>query len=467
MNRFKSILLPLMLMLAGCHYVHVHVIPDGADITVGQETQHAPAIVTVRPFRPVMASISAKGCATAETEITYSTPAHLDIVLKRKFTAESLPPEADVLLNGSPIGQTPLKFELPADATEAKLTFKKNGFSQQDIQIQPATADQTIFTRLVPDQPGFLFWRLKPTPFGKAKLVSQTVRAQNSFNEPGNRQPLSIVQLGDNQRQILSFGLLPSGKGLLASILVQTQEKPDKYEAQITILPLIPNQQPKILTRGNIDVTPTIQDNDQMIFASNRTGRLDLWRGKLTSEPQKLDLLHSSELIMMDPKIQPKGNNVIITVFQPEKLNLPQIWSFTINTRKNVNPEFFCYGENAAWSPNGRRIAFQKDNPPAIWLIESDGSLMKQLSPVNSPAAFLQPAWSPDGKRIAFTANINAPQNPDDTDIWIMDADGGNLTQVTSSQAYDDMPVWAPDGKSIFFRSNRNLHWGIWNIQVP
>ena len=76
-------------------------------------------------------------------------------------------------------------------------------------------------------------------------------------------------------------------------------------------------------------------------------------------------------------------------------------------------------------------------------------------------------AFSPDGKRIAFSANINAPQSRYDFDIWIMDADGSNLTQVTSSQAMDDLPAWTPDGNAIYFRSNRNLHWGIWKIQVP
>ena len=51
MIRLITILLPLIILLmTGCHHVTVQVIPDGADVTIGQDTLRAPADVHVLPF---------------------------------------------------------------------------------------------------------------------------------------------------------------------------------------------------------------------------------------------------------------------------------------------------------------------------------------------------------------------------------------------------------------------------------
>ena len=469
MNRHLSILFVAAgLLLAGCHTVSITVIPDGADIQIGQQTMRAPASVIVHPFFPLKATVTAKGCAPLETAILYSSPSRLDFVLNRQFKADSQPSKAELSINGTHIGQTPVAFEIPANLATAALSFQKEGFLPKDITITTASSSQAVFAKLVPDHPGFLNWSVRPAKYGRVALVPDTVPpAEKTLNEPGNRQPVSIVQLSAEQLQILSFSLLPEQDSLLASVLVQTQATPPKHEARLTLIPLQPGKEYKYLTEGDIDITPSVGKSG-VLFASNRTGRLDLWKCNLwaNASTQKYDLVLSNELIMLTPQIQPLGDNVLLTVFQPDNLEQPQIWSFS-NGNKNLIPEFFCNGENPSWAPNGRRIVFQKNSPSAIWRIESDGSLEKQLSPQNSLATFKQPVWSPDGKRIAFAANINAPQSPNDTDIWIMDADGGNLTQLTSSQALDDMPVWAEDGQSIYFRSNRDHHWGIWKIQVP
>jgi hypothetical protein len=472
MIRLFSILLTLIVLTTGCHHVIVQVIPDDADVTVGGDTFHAPVDIYVLPFRTIKATVSAKGCAPMETDIEYSTPSPMGILLNKQFKVVSEPPEADVFLNGAHIGQTPVEFQLPANQQEkAELSFRKSAFLEEKLDFTPATAEATLSAKLKLENPGLLYWSIKPSKYGRAQLVPGMLRAESSFREPGNIQPVSFVQLtGDEQKQILSFALLPKGDGILASVLVQTQATPAKHEVWLIYYPSDqPIQNQVVITKGNIDLTPFITKNSDVLFASNRTGRLDLWKCRLltTDSVQKMSLVHSSEQIMMNPQIRRDGHTVLVTVYQPDNLSTPQIWSFTLDGPKNILPEFFCNGECPAWSPNGRRIAFQNGNPLAIYKIESDGSLLDQISPKNSPASFKQPAWSPDGKRIAFAANINAPQSQEDTDIWIMDADGSNLTQVTSSQALDDMPVWAPDGKSIFFRSNRNRHWGVWEIQLP
>lgn len=62
-----------------------------------------------------------------------------------------------------------------------------------------------------------------------------------------------------------------------------------------------------------------------------------------------------------------------------------------------------------------------------------------------------QPRWSPDGKRIAFKSNRSGSYN-----LYVMDADGTNVTRVTDHAGNDHDPVWTPDGESLIFASDRD-----------
>ena len=61
------------------------------------------------------------------------------------------------------------------------------------------------------------------------------------------------------------------------------------------------------------------------------------------------------------------------------------------------------------------------------------------------------PRWSPDGRLIAFQSDRTGSH-----DIWLMDADGGRLLQLTDHPALDETPVWSPDGRWIYFASERD-----------
>jgi tRNA A-37 threonylcarbamoyl transferase component Bud32 len=60
------------------------------------------------------------------------------------------------------------------------------------------------------------------------------------------------------------------------------------------------------------------------------------------------------------------------------------------------------------------------------------------------------PRWSPDGARIAFVSLRQGNR-----DIFVMDADGANLEQLTTDAADDTYPTWSPDGEQIAFVSER------------
>ena len=94
------------------------------------------------------------------------------------------------------------------------------------------------------------------------------------------------------------------------------------------------------------------------------------------------------------------------------------------------------------------------DTDRGIFTMRTDGTELTARFDV--PGAFdSAPAWSPDGTRIAFESNADvAGANPEhDQEIWVMDADGSDATQLTRNVLHDEGPAWSPDGTLLAYTS--------------
>jgi Tol biopolymer transport system component len=92
---------------------------------------------------------------------------------------------------------------------------------------------------------------------------------------------------------------------------------------------------------------------------------------------------------------------------------------------------------------------FVATNPATgdIYVIPADGSAgPTQLT--NHPDADFGPVFSPDGSKIAFTSHRSGK-----FDIYVMDADGSNVTQFSACTAACEYPSWSPDGAWIAYPS--------------
>ena len=112
-----------------------------------------------------------------------------------------------------------------------------------------------------------------------------------------------------------------------------------------------------------------------------------------------------------------------------------------------------------AWSPDGRKIAFLSNRGGnfEIYAMNSDGSRQRNLT--RNPAADSAFAWSPDGRRIAFTSKRDGTW-----DVYVMTADGSGQRRLTRGNAFASAPAWSPDGRRIAFESVRNGKPGVYVV---
>lgn len=93
-----------------------------------------------------------------------------------------------------------------------------------------------------------------------------------------------------------------------------------------------------------------------------------------------------------------------------------------------------------------------RDGDFEVFVMNADGSEQTQLT--HNDSHEFDPAWSPNGKRIVF--NSVASDFSGDLEIFVMNADGTGIVQLTNNEAQDFGTTWSPNGKQIAFVSNRD-----------
>jgi Tol biopolymer transport system component len=153
-------------------------------------------------------------------------------------------------------------------------------------------------------------------------------------------------------------------------------------------------------------------------------------------------------------------------------------------------------GDSPDWGPDGR-IAFARGGLTSaraeIFVIDSTGANLRQLTNGGDSESRIHPSWSPDGQRIEFVQLVAQDPAQDDTsngcpalpvrpELWIVDADGGNARRLTSptgsrnvdasgrdiNSAFDaNSGDWSPAGDVIAFWSGQEACFGqVWRIDA-
>ena len=108
------------------------------------------------------------------------------------------------------------------------------------------------------------------------------------------------------------------------------------------------------------------------------------------------------------------------------------------------------------WGPTDRIAAERFGAGEKIVTMDPDGSnpvVVIRGRDADRAAIFSSPSWSPDGARIVVGSTSMNEIRPD---LWIVDADGSNLTALTDTvRRTEHAPIFSPGGTMIaFLRTN-------------
>ncbi|MCF6347298.1 MAG: hypothetical protein L3J20_03250 [Flavobacteriaceae bacterium] len=174
-----------------------------------------------------------------------------------------------------------------------------------------------------------------------------------------------------------------------------------------------------------------------------------------------------------EPTVSPKGDKIVFTSTRSGDLEL-----YTMNIDgsdvKQITFEL-GYDGGAFFSPDGTKIIFRSSRPKTekeikeykdllaeglvqptemeLYICNADGSDLRQLTHLGN--ANWSPFFHPSGKKILFSSNFEAERGFP-FNLYLIDIDGKNLERVTHGETFDAFPVFSNDGKKLIFSSNRN-----------
>ncbi len=149
-----------------------------------------------------------------------------------------------------------------------------------------------------------------------------------------------------------------------------------------------------------------------------------------------------------------------------------QLQIFTINPDGTGEQQLTTLGHNQypAWSFDGQSMVFSSNRTGAheLWTMDADGGNKTQIT-FNTAGGNFTPEFSPDQSKIIFASVRGGLSHPE---VWVMDANGANQTRLTTTPVFPGLPNWSlhanysPDGTKIVFASTMSGTSQIWMMDA-
>ncbi len=223
----------------------------------------------------------------------------------------------------------------------------------------------------------------------------------------------------------------------LADVLKQTQLTSGQYN-------IAPNQL-RITAHKIADAIYQKLTGESGIFAS-RIAYINKSGGRYTLQVADADgenarTMVSSKEPIISPAWSPAGDRLAYVSFEKKK---PIVYVQTLGGQRTMVANFKGNNSAPAWSPDGNQLAIVLTHGAnsQVYVINADGSGLRQLT--KSSAIDTEPTWSNDGNWIYFSSDRGGrPQ------VYKIPSSGGDAQRVSFEGGYNVSPRFSPDGKSL------------------
>jgi Tol biopolymer transport system component len=196
------------------------------------------------------------------------------------------------------------------------------------------------------------------------------------------------------------------------------------------------------------------RNGDYAIFGADANGKHVRRLTKEKGDPARREGL----FFQGEPAWSPDGGQIAFTSLRSGTSHIYVMRADGTGTRQLTSGT--QNDDHPSWSPDGKRIVFGREG--AIFAVPATRGKSKRVG--HGFGSATDPAWSPDGKLIAY--DYRKP-GFSIRELYVMNADGRGIRQLTHLRQVSGLPAWSPDGKRLAFQSNVRLgHFEIYTIAL-
>ena len=272
---------------------------------------------------------------------------------------------------------------------------------------------------------------------------------------------METIAIRVHEGTYLSFDLSPDGRTIVFDLLGQLWEMPSGGGGARPVTDAVRD------TAEDLDPSYSPQGR-RIVFRGERHGRTGLWLLEPGGAPRQLTQLENPDGYDGNAAWSPDGKGLAFTRLVPPDSASPRwrtrlLWLDIATREARELPTAAVVGPNLrdpAWEPppGGRRVAvvagFLGPRGGRLWLVDADSGHATPLTAKGTEA--LAPAFAPDGRRLAFFARDSAQR----MQVWVQRVDTTDAAAVRLTDNADVAATrvrWTPDGRDLVYSADGRL----------